>query len=145
MTFRVAVVDTNVVVAGLITRDPDVPTARIVDGMLVGGFPFVLSVDLLAEYRAVLLRPGVRRHHGLGEEEIDAILATLVANAIVREPGPAASAAPDAGDEHLWALLSTVTGSVLVTGDRALLESPPVEVSVLSPRAFSDSIGRAPG
>jgi hypothetical protein len=49
MIQRLAVVDTNVVVEGLLTKDPAAPTARILDGMLAGSFPFILSVVLLAE------------------------------------------------------------------------------------------------
>ena len=33
MKYAAAVIDTNVVVAGLLTKDPDSPTAKILDGM----------------------------------------------------------------------------------------------------------------
>jgi len=56
-----AVIDTNVVVSGLLTSLAASPTVRILDGMLVGAFRFLLSVELLAEYRAVLLRQKIRR------------------------------------------------------------------------------------
>jgi len=68
MTSRPAVIDTNVVVSGLITKDARAPTARIVDGMLRGRFPFLLSNLTLREYREVLLRPAIRRKHGLDSE-----------------------------------------------------------------------------
>jgi predicted nucleic acid-binding protein len=51
------IIDTNVVVAGLITAQTDSPVARILDSMLGAAFPFVLLPALLAEYRAVLARP----------------------------------------------------------------------------------------
>jgi predicted nucleic acid-binding protein len=54
------IVDTNVLVAGLITGNDASPVARILDGMLAAVFPFVVSEALLAEYRAVLVRPGLR-------------------------------------------------------------------------------------
>jgi uncharacterized protein len=47
------VIDTNVVVVGLLTSHPDSPVARILDGMLAAAFAFVLSEALLAEYRVV--------------------------------------------------------------------------------------------
>ena len=50
-----AVIDTNVVVSGVLTKDSPSPTVRILDGMLAGRFRFLLSVDLLAEYRDVPL------------------------------------------------------------------------------------------
>ena len=53
------VVDTNVVVSGLITSDATAPTARILDAMLRGELRFLLSEELLSEYRSVLLRPKI--------------------------------------------------------------------------------------
>ena len=63
--------DTNVVVAGLLTADSSSATARVLDAMLGGTFPFVISEELLAEYRSVLLRPRIVERHGLPESEID--------------------------------------------------------------------------
>ena len=60
-----AVVDTNVLVSGMLSREPDSPLSAILDGMINGSLPFLLSPRLLAEYRAVLLRPRVQRYHGL--------------------------------------------------------------------------------
>ena len=68
------IVDTNVVVAGLITQHDDSPVARILDGMLSAAFPFVLSEALLTEYRTVLVRPNLRKLHGLTVAEVDTIL-----------------------------------------------------------------------
>ena len=48
MKFAAAVIDTNVVVAGLLTENTRSPTARILDGMCKGAFPFLLSTALLA-------------------------------------------------------------------------------------------------
>lgn len=136
---RVAVVDTNVVVGGLLTQTPSSPLVTIVDGMLAGRFPFLLSPSLLDEYRRVLLRDKLRSLHGLSEDEIDHILIELVANAIWREPFPAESAAaPDPGDDHLWHLLNTLEEGILVTGDQLLLDNPPDYASVLSPPSFVD-------
>lgn len=117
------VVDTNVVVAGLLTGDGEAPTRRLLDAMLGGKRRFILSADLLAEYRLVLLRPKISALHRLAEDEVDEILVRLAANAIVVEPPPpGAGAVRDrAGDEHVLALLEAVTDAVLVTGDLALL------------------------
>ena len=61
------IVDTNVVIAGLLSSGKDSPVSRILDAMLDGRLLFLLSPALLAEYRQVLLRP-IRpedepRHH----------------------------------------------------------------------------------
>jgi putative PIN family toxin of toxin-antitoxin system len=86
MTLGLWVVDTNVLVAALLTAQADSPTARTLDAMLDGSLMFVLSPALLAEYRAVLLRPRLAQRHGLTEAEVDELLATITANAIWREP-----------------------------------------------------------
>jgi hypothetical protein len=61
---RVVIVDTNVVIAGLLTGEAASPVAVILDRMLKGAFPFVVSEALLAEYHAVLMRPALRKPHG---------------------------------------------------------------------------------
>ena len=131
------VVDTNVIVSGLIAADPNSPPARILDAMLNGGFIYLLSDALLSEYSCVLRRPGLVRLHGLTDEELDRLLADLVANAMWRAPA-AAGDAPDTGDQHLWALLASHPQRRLVTGDRLLLENPPGGVSVIAPRSFAE-------
>lgn len=57
MTPSVFVVDTNVVVAGLITGNDQSPVALILAAMVSGTMLNLMSPALLDEYRAVLLRP----------------------------------------------------------------------------------------
>ena len=133
-----AIVDTNVVVAGLITGDPKSPVARILDGMLAAAFPFVVSEALLAEYRAVLVRPALRKQHGLRVAEIERLLTDIAQHAIVLAPG-VGSPAPDVGDQLLWDLLAARDDLLLVTGDKALQQDAAMRVRVLSPMAFVDS------
>ena len=82
MSARAVIVDTNVVVAGLLTANDDSPVARILDGMLVAAFQFVISEALLAEYRTVLVRPNLRKLHGLTVAEVETILTDLPQHAI---------------------------------------------------------------
>ena len=133
------VIDTNVVVAGLITASGDSPVRRVLDGMLTGAFPFLLSPALITEYRAVLLRTSIRERHGLTEDEVDVVLGELALHGRIRHPsGAAAAGAPDRGDDHLWQLLHANPGAVLVTGDRRLVAQPPPSASVVSPRTALD-------
>ena len=129
-----AIVDTNVVASGLLTAEPKAPTALILDGMLRGRFVFLLSIDLLAEYRSVLLRPRIRKRHRLAETEVDAVLTEIVANGQVREVAGGLLDRGD-GDEYLRALLEDRPDCVLVTGDEALRRGLPAARS-LSPRDF---------
>jgi putative PIN family toxin of toxin-antitoxin system len=131
----VVIVDTNVVVAGLLTANDASPVARILDGMLVAAFPFVLSEALLAEYRTVLVRPSLRKLHGLTVAEVETILTDLAQHAIVLAP-VAAQPAPDPGDQLLWELLAARADLVLVTGDKLLLQHVGMQGRVISPQAF---------
>lgn len=130
------VVDTNVVVAGVLTSDRQAPTARILDALLAGRLPFLLSETLLAEYRAVLLRPKIRARHGLSAREVDVILLRLVENALLREPEPAGAVA---GDEHLFALLALDRRALLVSGDAAALRRAADRGR--APRALAEELG----
>jgi len=91
------VIDTNVVVSGLITADPRAATAQVLDGMLAARFPYLVSAEL----------------------------PQLALNAAVREPPPFLGHVPDAGDRHLWALVASDRAAVLVTGDGALRRGSP--------------------
>ena len=127
------IVDTNVVVAGLLTANNASP--RILDGMLAAEFPFVLSEALLAEYRTVLLRARLRQLHGLSTVEVETILTDLAQHAIIVTP-VAAPRAPDPGDQLLWELLAARGDLRLVTGDKALLRDKGLRGRVISPHAL---------
>lgn len=131
----VAVVDTNVLAAGLMTRRDDAPTAWIVNGMLGAQFPFALSIALLAEYREVLRRKALRKRHGLADDEIEILLTALARDAVVLEPSPG-TPAPDPGDQHIWGLLATHDSLCLVTGDKLLLQHQPQPAPMLTPWEF---------
>lgn len=129
------IVDTNVVVAGLLTTDADSPVARILDGMLAVAFSYVVSEALLAEYRSVLRRPPLRKAHGLTLDELDVILVELAQHAIVLAP-VLAPPAPESGDQHLWELLTARQDLLLITGDKLLQQDRAMGSRVLSPASF---------
>lgn len=138
MTARIFIVDTNVLVARLITAEPKSPTAMILDAMLTGDLLYLLSAELLREYRDVLLRPRLSRLHGLDESEIDQLLTDITANAIWREPPQDTDQAPpDPQDSHLWSLLASEPTAVLITGDRLLIQKPRSQSSVIYPATWA--------
>jgi hypothetical protein len=49
-------------------------------------------------------RPRIFARHGLNEEQIDTLLAEVVANVIRREPS-VTKLTPEPGGDHLWNLL----------------------------------------
>ncbi len=138
MSRPAVIVDTNVVVAGLLTGNATSPVARILDGMLAAAFPFVVSEALLAEYRTVLVRTALRKQHGLTVAEVERLLTDIAQHAIVLAPGVGLPA-PDAGDQLLWDLLAARADLLLITGDKALQRDAAMRARVLSPQAFIES------
>lgn len=139
MKGRIFIIDTNVLVAGLITAESNSPTAGVLDAMLTGSLLYLLSPDLLREYRDVLLRPKLSRLHGLTESEIEHFLTEITANAIWREPAPDTEhPTPDPNDAHLWSLLASEPTAVLITGDLLLIENPRPARSVISPATWAE-------
>jgi predicted nucleic acid-binding protein len=132
---RAVIVDTNVVAAGLLTGNAASPVARILDGMLAAAFPFVVSEALLAEYCAVLVRPALRKLHGLTLAEVETLLTDIAQRPIVLAPVPV-QPAPDPGDELLRELLAAKSDLLLVTSDELLLRHVGTRSRVLSPSEF---------
>jgi len=138
---RFVVIDTNVVVRGVLRGSRQSPNRRIVEAMLGGGLRFLLSEVLLAEYRGVLLRSGIAERHGLTESEIDCLLTGLVVNATMRDPSATLSGRSTIhGDEHLIALLRAVPESVLITGDKRLADAVGTWCDVMTPAEFATSL-----
>jgi len=74
---RLLIINTNVLIAGILSNNIDSPTAIIVDAMLDGRIMHLLSPALLHEYRDVLLRPKLRKLHDLSKNEVDQILSEI--------------------------------------------------------------------
>ena len=136
---RPAVIDTNVVVSGILTGRPESPTARILDGMLTGGFRFLISVELLAEYREVLRRQKITRRHRLSAAEVDVLLTDIAAAGVVVEVEKAPISRQHE-DAHLLRILAREPAAVLVTGDKELFHDRVEGHRVLSPRQFVEVI-----
>lgn len=138
---QAAVIDSNVVVAALLSRNLESPTRRILKAMLKAEIRFLLSPDLLQEYAQVLLRPKIRQIHGLEPTEVRQLMECLLGAGVLREPNLFEGEAPDPNDAHLWALLAISPGSILVTGDRRLLDHPPDFASVIAPVSYCQLVG----
>lgn len=133
------IVDTNVLVAGLLSRNSDAPPVRIVDAMLATRLRYLISVELLAEYRTVLLRSKIRERLGWDENEMDRLLEAVSRNAVVADLSGRDEMAPDPGDHHLWQLLAARPEAGLITGDSLLLQKAPPGAWVLTPRDWLHS------
>lgn len=138
------IVDTNIVVAGLLTSREDSPVARVLDGMLAATFSFVISEALLNEYHVVLERPALRKLHGLSADELETLMLTLAEHAIVLTPVTTLPA-PDTGDQHLWELLAAHADVRLVTGDKLLMAGHGYACRVITAQEFIRQLDAQPG
>jgi len=94
-----------------------------------------VSEALLAEYRTVLVRPDLRKLHGLMVAEVETLLTDIARHAIVLTP-VATSPEPDPGDQLLGELLAAKSDLLLVTGDKLLVQDAGMQARVVSPQTL---------
>lgn len=126
------VVDTNVVVSGLITAEASAPSVRVLERMLTGDFTFVLSPDLIRHYETTLNRPSLAGVHGLHRWQIETLVTVLTANAVIRDPARSQIRASGPADQYLIDLVTADPQHVLVAGDMRLSRAK-LDISIVSP------------
>lgn len=128
------VLDTNVVVSGLLS--PDGPPGAILDLAIDGALEIAHTPRVVAEYSRVLIRPRL----GLDPAEIAHVLDTFdrIGLSVIAPPWPVPL--PDAADSEFLAC-AAAAAAVLVTGNlRHFPAAARLGVDVLSPRAFIDRL-----
>lgn len=129
-----AVLDTNVYVAALLSRDGS--PARIVRALHEGVFDAVVCPALLAELTGVLARPKLSARVAPGSALAFAAWLERVA-IMAADPAEIAAISPDAGDDYPLALASASGAGAIVTGDAHLLGVRNTEYRVLTPSVFA--------
>ena len=87
----------------------------------------------------MLVRPGLRKLHGLSVTEVETILTGIAQYAIVWVP-VAGPSAPEAADQLLWDLFAGKADLQRVTGDKMLLKDPGMRGRVMSRREFAEVV-----
>ncbi len=133
-----AVLDTNVVVSGIIKEEG--PAGQILRLLFQDRkFISITSLDILAEIREVLPRPKIRKYHGWTNEQLDAFVTFLYAQSVVTEGKLAVKIARDPQDDKLLACATEGTADYLVSGDEDLLQIKVYEgTQIVSPADFLD-------
>jgi putative PIN family toxin of toxin-antitoxin system len=131
-----AVVDTNVLISGLISAGG--PPRQIVDAGLQGHYELVTSLYLVQELAHVLSTPRIRKRLGLRDDEVQAILAGILAKAKVvagrlKLPG----ITRDPKDDAVVACAIEGQAAYVVSGDDDLLSLQEVQgVQIVTPKHF---------
>ena len=132
-----AVIDTNVLVSALMTRNPNSPTVRIHYAILNKKILVLHSPEIIAEYEDVLFRDKFSFDRGKVDEIIDFI---RIYGREVTPAEPDAEKFPDLDDKVFYcvALAAQDDDAVLVTGNAK--HFPPAAF-VISPAEFVERVG----
>ena len=124
-----AVIDTNVLVSALITKNPEAATAKVVKLLLEHGFIPVYYADIITEYEDVLHRA----KFPIRSEVADALIAYIIENGIEASKVDFEEAMPDEDDRVFYEVSLSQEDSFLVTGN---LKHYPASPRVITPADF---------
>ena len=131
------VLDTNIFVSSLLVK-AGLP-AQVLDAWRERRYLLIISPAIIAEIRAALSYPRIRRKYAITDEDIEQLVALLERDALV-VPGDAdvTSAIPeDPADEMVLACALDAQADVIISGDRHLLEMGSYQaISILTARQF---------
>ena len=88
-----AVIDTNIIVAGVLTKSPRSSNRRVMDRFFAGDFELCLSRSTLAEIQHVLALPQMRKIHRLTDSDIKRLCRAMAVRSRVFVPTAAVSPA----------------------------------------------------
>lgn len=134
-----AVIDTNVLVSALLTRDTSSPTVLTFRKVFTGELIPVLTDQIIAEYRTVLMRPKFR----FDPEDVDGLLVAITALGLRVSPSSSGITLKDPADSPFYDALFSVEmhPCYLITGN---LRHFPNEPRILSPRKFIEVTNELP-
>jgi putative PIN family toxin of toxin-antitoxin system len=134
-----AVIDTNVLVSGLIK--PDGPTGAILQDLRQGRFTVVFSSGLLQELVSVLTYPKLSKKYRLDRSAMEAFLALLALRGDIVIPGPRVRVCRDPDDDALFEAAIAGRADYIISGDSDVLAIKQYEgIGILSPRAFTRAL-----
>ena len=140
------VLDTNVFVSSLLVK-AGLP-AQILDAWRSRRYVLVTSLDIIAEMRATLSYPRIRRKYGVTDEDVEALTVLLQHDALI-VPGEAdtAGAIPaDPTDEKILACALDGRADLVVSGNLHLLDLVQYQgIPILNARQFLERLAAEEG
>lgn len=124
-----AVIDTNVLVSALISKNPEAATSQVVRLLLEQDFVPLYDADIIAEYEDVLHRS----KFPILKETADALISFIVENGIESSRFDFAEPMPDEDDRVFYEVSLSQEDSFLVTGN---LKHYPTSPRVITPAQF---------
>ncbi len=135
-----AVIDTNVFVSALI--NPRGAPGQILEMFLADAFVLIVSPATIDELRLTLCRPRIHKYIGLGEEEIERLIAQVESIAdVVKATHEIKVELRDPDDSIFLAAAVEGRAAFVVSGDDDLLSIQSYqEIMIIKPRAFLDRL-----
>ncbi|MBQ8959245.1 MAG: putative toxin-antitoxin system toxin component, PIN family [Bacteroidales bacterium] len=130
-----AVVDTNVIVSGMITSNSASPTAKVLDCLGEKHITPLYCEEILQEYENVL---GRERFH-LPKEKIEKFLKMMKSDGIASSRVPSSEVSPDPKDVVFYEVALSKEDSFLVTGN--IKHFPKIDM-VVTPAEMMEIIKR---
>ena len=124
-----AVIDTNVLVSALITKNPEATTAKVVRLLLDNGFVPMYDADIIEEYVDVLHRS----KFPIQPEVADALISYVVEHGVEASRVNFDEPMPDEDDRVFYEVSLSNEDSFLVTGN---LKHYPISPRVITPAQF---------
>ena len=140
---RRAVLDTNVIVSGLIASKGT--PADLLTAWRNRRFDLVIGPAILQEIERVLRLPRITKAYRLAPQDISDLIELLISRAILT-PGRLTipSTARDPEDDQILACAIEGHADYIVTGDKDLLSLERYrEIPIISPAAFAGLLGAA--
>lgn len=129
-----AVIDTNVIVAALHTKNHDSPTARVMRSVFSGDVIPIFNGDILNEYREVLYRDRLQ----LDKERCDQTISFIIDKGRNLQSIHSTEDFPDPDDRVFYEVALVEPDAHLVTGN---LKHYPISPIVVTPAQFCELLG----
>lgn len=126
-----AVIDTNVIVSALLSRNGETPVVKVFQALMDKKITLMVNDEIISEYKNVLNRPKFKFPAKL----ISYILDEIIKNGIHSQRINSEEVFPDAKDIVFYEVALSKPGSFLVTGNLKHFPQTPI---VVSPREMME-------
>ena len=132
-----AVIDTNVIISALISKNPDSAVVKVMNEVLDGRITPLYHDDIIAEYKEVL---GRKKFH-LDKELIDVVIGSVITNGIEVFPKPTGEIFVDIDDLIFYevAMEKRDDNAYLVTGN---MKHYPLKEFIVTPSRMIDILDK---
>lgn len=120
-----AVIDTNVLVSSMLTKNRKAATARLIDALIDNRFCPVYNKDIIDEYAEVLRRAEFH----FDTDAVEGIIGIVRENGLYAERTPTNDPVIDPKDVAFYEVALTKKGSYLVTGNLKHFPQKPIVVT----------------